>query len=216
MTNFKEIRKLFDIWDNSFGTPEQEILECENHLGAKLPEILRDYYLQFGNNKQINQTQDHLVLPSELEVYEDGFVIIYYENQVVWQASIKFSDFDQDNPNIYLSYDQENWDFEIGNLFNFLTAEAYLQALFALPFNANSHDVGDEKENYIRQNWKESEFKSYLRGTDFFQNSPDEILAVMKSDNQVDIFIAATSQERFHQINQELNIDWNYNSLKDE
>ena len=216
MTDFKEIRKLFDIRDNTFGIPEKEILECENRLGAKLPEVLRDYYLQFGNNEQINQTQDNLVLPSELEVYEDGFVVIYYENQDVWQTAIKFSDLDQGNPNVYLSYDQENWDFEIGDLFNFLTAEAYLQALFALPFSANRTDVGEEKENYIRQNWKQSEFKSYLWGTDFFQNSPNEILALMKSENQVDIFIATRSEERFQQINEKLNIDWDYNSLEDE
>ena len=216
MINFDEIRKLFDIWDNSLGIPNREILECENRLGAKLPKVLKHYYLQFGNNKQINQTQDHLVLPAELEVYEDDFVIIYNENQVVWQAGIKFSNFDQDNPSVYLSYDQEKWDFVIGNLFNFLTAEAYLQALFALPFNANKSDISEEKENYIRQNWKESEFKSYLWGTDFFQNSNDEILAVMKSENRADVFIAAKSGERFHQINEKLGIDWDYNSLEDE
>lgn len=216
MTDFKEIRSLFDVRDNSFGCAVEEIVKCENYLGKKLPEVFKQYYLQLGNNEQINQTQDSLVLPAELEVYEDGFVIIYYENQVVWQAGIKFSDFEQDNPNVYLSYDQENWDFEIGDLFNFLTAEAYLQALFALPFNANRTDAGAEKENYIRQNWKKSNFESYLWGTDFFQNSADEILAVMKSENQVDIFIAAGNEEKFNQINERLNIDWDYNSLEDE
>lgn len=216
MTDFNEIRKLFDIWDNSFGIPEHEILECENRLGAKLPRVLRDFYLQFGNNEQINQTQDYLILPAELEVYEDGFVVFYYENQVVWEAGIKFSDFNQDNPNIYLSYDRENWEFEIGNLFNFLTAETYLQALFALPFNANKSDIGEEREIFVRQNWQTLELKSNLWETDFFQNSPDEILALMKSENQVDIFIAAKNEEKFNQINEELGIDWDYNSLEDE
>lgn len=216
MIDFKEIRKLFDVWDNSFGFSEEEITRRENYLGSRFPEILQQYYLQLGKNEQINQTQDHLVLPSELNVDKDGFVLIYHENQVVWQAGIKFSDFDQDNPNVYLSYDQENWDFEIGNLFNFLTTEAYLQALFALPFSANSCDVGKEKEIYIRQNWKESEFKSYLWGTEFFQNSPDEILALMISKNQVDVFIATKNIEHFTEMNKKLNIDWDYNSLEDE
>ena len=215
MKEFKEIRRLFDVWDNFSGFSEEEIAECENNLGKQFPEVLRQYYLQLGKNAQINQTQDSLVLPSELKA-NDGFVIFYYENQFVWQAGIKFSDFDKDNPNVYLSYDQENWDFEIGSLFNFLTAEAYLQALFALPFSANSCDVGGEKERHIGQNWKKSEIESYLWGTVFFQNSDDELLAVMKNENQIDVFIAARSEERFHQISEKLDIVWDYNSLEDE
>ena len=150
MIDFREIRNLFEIRDNSFGIPEEKITECENRLGSKLPETLRQYYLQLGDNEEVNQTQDSLILPAELEIYDDGFVIIYRENQVVWQAGIKFPDFDQVNPAVYLSYDGKNWNFEIGNLFNFLTTEAYLQALFALPFSANSIDISKETENRIR------------------------------------------------------------------
>jgi hypothetical protein len=216
MLEFKEIKTLFNIQGNSHGFSEEEITECEQYLGKRLPEVLRQYYLQLGKNNEINHTQDNLVLPSELEVYEDGFVIIYKENQVVWEAGVKYSDFEQENPTVFLSYDQENWDFEIGNLYNFLTAESFLQALFAMPFNANSCDIGNEKENFIKQNWKESEFKSYLWETEFFQNSTNEILALMKNKNQVDVFIAANSQERFLEIDKKLDIDWDYNSLEDE
>lgn len=215
MNDFLEIRNLFDVSDNSYGYSESQIVDSENYLGKRLPVILRQYFLQFGKNQEINQTQDNLVLPSELEVYEDGFVVIYSENQVVWQAGIKFSDFYQDNPNVYLSYDQQNWSFEIGDLYNFLIAESFLQALFALPFNANSCDVGSEKESFIRENWKESKFKSYLWGTEFFQNAENEILALMKNENQVDLFIATNSKERFIELNEKLQIDWDYNSLED-
>ena len=45
MTDFNEIRILLDVWDNSFGIPEREILECEHRISAKLPEVLREYYL---------------------------------------------------------------------------------------------------------------------------------------------------------------------------
>jgi hypothetical protein len=216
MERFEEIRKLYDVWDDSFGIAEEIISRRERYLGKKLPEILRQYYLQLGNNKQINQSQDNLVLPTELEIYEDGFAVFYYENQVVWQAGIKSSDFAQDNPSVYLCYDQENWEFEIGNLFNFLTAEAFLQALFALPFNANACDVGIEKEVFVRQNWKASKFKSYLWGTEFFQNDSDEILALMKNKDQSDVFIATNDEKHFVDMNEKLEIDWDYNSLEDE
>jgi len=214
MERFNEIRGLYDIWDDSFGIAEEIISRRERYLGKRLPEILRQYYLQVGNNKQINQTQDNLVLPTELDIYEDGFAIIYYENQVVWEAGIKDSDFEQDNPNVYLSYDQESWEFEIGNLFNFLTAEAFLQALFALPFSSNACNVGTEEELFIHQTWKESSFKSYLWGIEFFQNSSDEILALMKHDNQTDVFIATNTEKHFLEMIEKLKIDWDNNSLK--
>ena len=38
----------------------------------------------------------------------------------------------------------------------------------------------------------------------------------MKNKNQVDVFIAANSQERFLEIDKKLDIDWDYNSLEDE
>jgi len=215
MFEFNEIKTLFSVKESSHGFSEEEMIECEKYLGKRLPEVLRQYYLQLGKNKEINQTQDNLALPNELEFSEDGFVIIYIENQVVWEAGIKFSEFEAENPNVFLSYDQKNWDFEIGNLYNFLTAEAFLQALFALPFNANSCDVGKEKELFIRQNWKESDFKSYLWGTDFFQNSADEIVAIMKSENQIDVFIGANNEAKFLETDKTLNIEWDYNSIKD-
>lgn len=212
---FKEIRNLFGIHDNSFGISEEIIFRRERYLGKRIPEILRQYYLQLGNNKQINQSQDNLVLPTELEIYEDGFSIIYYENQVVWQAGIKVSDFEQDNPTVYFCYDQENWDVEIGNLFNFLTAEAFQQSLFALTFNANANDVGDETEFFVRHHWKKSKIQSYFEDVEYFQNKSNEILALSKNNNQVDVYIATNDEKQFLEMNEKLKIDWHYNSLEE-
>ena len=88
MTIFREIRELFDVWDNSSGISEEEIVECERRLNINLPETLRLYYLQLGANAQINQTQDRLILPSGLSI-DDAFIVFYGENQYVWQAGIK-------------------------------------------------------------------------------------------------------------------------------
>ena len=124
------------------------------------------------------------------------------ENQAVRRAGIKFSDFLEKNPNIYLSYDHENWEFANWNLFDFLTTEVFHQALFGFPFNAHCNDIGDEKEIYVRKNWKQLELKSNLWATEFFQNSPDEILALIKSKNQVDLFIATKSENHFNELDE--------------
>jgi hypothetical protein len=152
MTEFREIREILNIRDDSFGISEKEVSECENRLGTKLPQVLRDHYLQFGNDEQINQAQDYLVLPPEIEVCEDGFVIFYVENQVVWRAGIKFSDFAEDNPYIYLTYDLKTWEFKNWNLYDFLTTEALHQALSGFPFNAIG-ELDYVNEECVRRNW---------------------------------------------------------------
>ena len=121
-----------------------------------------------------------------------------------------------ENPTVYLTYNENSWEFEVGNLYNFLISTSYLQGLFALPFNANSSDVGYKKEIYVRQNWKKSEITSMLWGAEFFQNSFDELLAILKSENQIDIFIATKKKEKFKLLDEKLGIDWDYNSLEEE
>lgn len=37
----------------------------------------------------------------------------------------------------------------------------------------------------------------------------------MKSDEQIDVFIAAKSKEHFLDMSDKLNLDWDYNSLED-
>lgn len=215
MTEFQEIRKLFDVWDNSFGFSQEEIAGCERRLGVKLPETLGQYYLQLGKNEQINQTQDSLVLPSELKIGENGFVVFYNENQSVWQAGFKFTDCSLDNPPVYLTYDGKTWEKESPQTSAFLISIAHLQAIFAFPYNANCAGIKSEKETVVRRNWKKADSAVSIWGIEFFQNDMQELLALMKSENQFDVFIAAKTEERFKDLNKKLGIDWDYNSLED-
>jgi len=216
MVEFQEIRQLFDTYDDSFGFSEEEIINCEKDLGQRLPEVLRQYYLQLGNNEQINQTQDSLVLPKDLKLDAANFVTFYYENQSVWKAGIKLSDFSLEDPPVYILFENPDWKLENEKLSDFLTAIAFLQSLFALDFTANCIDIGKDKENFIHQNWKKLKIKTSLWGIFFFQNSPDEVIALMINGNQTDLFISAKTEEQFVEINNQFNIDWDYNSLEDE
>ena len=64
MNYIKEIQQLFNLKDlNSFGFPEDQILQVERKFKVRFPRGLRDYYLTLGRNDAINQTHNRLLNP---------------------------------------------------------------------------------------------------------------------------------------------------------
>jgi len=118
MTEFKEIRQLFDInVDNGFS--EEEIFACKN-VSEHIPKVLFDYYFQLGKIKKLNQTQDRLLEPKKLRFSKNlDFLIFYIENQwtCVWGINIK--DLSIDNPPVYMSYEENEWSKETNLLTDF-------------------------------------------------------------------------------------------------
>ncbi|WP_273209011.1 hypothetical protein [Runella zeae] len=212
--DFKKIRELYDIWDNSFGVSDNEIALCETRLSIKLPRLLKEYYLQFGNHKKLNQTQDKPIAPQNLYFKQGEKLIFYIENQgnVIW--GIDRHDLYLENPPVFISFEEGSWTLE-DNLDKFLTSMAYLQSIFAFPFNANAIDISYETEKTVRSTWKKSDTSIKIWNAEFFQNSYNEVLAFLKSDTQIDLFVAAKTQIGLKNINAELNLDWDYNSIDD-
>ena len=215
MKDFQEIRKLFGIDGDAHGVGEAEIELGERALGRRLPETLRRYHLQLGRHEKLNQTQDSLISPAQLEADAGGFVVFYCENQSVWSAALNLADFALDDPTVYLFYNQAEPPYEIGGPSNFLTAEAFLQALFALPFAANRSGVDPATAALVKRRWRPAAAISYLWGTTFYRNADDEMLALITGEEQTDLYIAARDERRFRAIIETLGIDWDYNTLAD-
>lgn len=209
---FEKIRELYDIFDNSFGLSEHEILDCEIRLSITLPSILKEYYLQLGNNSQLNQTQYFLLLPNKIYFDKGDHLIFYSENQgnAIW--GIKREELNFENPQVYITYDNDNWTSE-GKLLDFLNAMAYLQSIFAFQFNANAMGISKDIENIVRDNWEKIALKIELWGVEFFQNTMGEVIALINSDNQTDLFVATKVIIDFEKINKRLKVNWDYNSL---
>jgi len=209
---FEKIRELYDISDNSFGLSEHEILNCEIRLSITLPSILKEYYLQLGNNSQLNQTQYFLLLPNKIYFDKGDHLIFYSENQgnAIW--GIKREELNFENPQVYITYNNDNWTSE-GKLLDFLAAMAYLQSIFAFQFNANAVDISKDIENIVRDNWERVALKIELWSVEFFQNTMGEVIALINSDNQTDLFVATKTIIDFEKINKRLKVNWDYNSL---
>lgn len=209
---FEKTRELYDISDNSFGLSEHEILNCEIRLSITLPSILKEYYLQLGNNSQLNQTQYFLLLPNKIYFDKGDHLIFYSENQgnAIW--GIKREELNFENPQVYITYNNDNWTSE-GKLLDFLAAMAYLQSIFAFQFNANAVDISKDLENIVRDNWERVALKIELWSVEFFQNTMGEVIALINSDNQTDLFVATKTIIDFEKINKRLKVNWDYNSL---
>ncbi len=228
MTNFQEIRKLYDIYDDSFGISEAEIITCENRIGKRLPKVLRDYYLQFGNNNQINQTQDCLMLPAKIQIKKDKYLSFYQENQGNWEATIALSDFNLDNPPVYYDFDEVE---KIESVLSFLYGMALLQTIFAFPFNAHALDIGQETEIFVKANWGLiTNFKTPSFKLEFFQNSTLEVITLMDESSQSltlevinlteisgkHIVIASKDRRNFKEIEEKFDLIWEWNTLENE
>jgi hypothetical protein len=63
--------------------------------------------------------------------------------------------------------------------------------------------------------WKKSHHSLKTWNVDFYQNNLNEVLAVMKNEEQIDLFIATKTEESFKEINNKLNIEWDYSYEED-
>lgn len=212
--DFLPIRQLFEVYDNAYGYTEEELTVQESRLDIKLPAALRAYYAGLGKHKEMNQTQDRLILPEELHVDRNGRMVFYAENQFVAAWCVLLTDMELDNPPVYVSYDDEHWQEEGTTVGEFLISMAYLQAIFAFRFAANIAGATADTIALVEQHWKKVEGTVSIWQVAFYQNTKDEILALMQSPGQTDLFIAAKSAEKLIEMDALLKVDWDYHSME--
>jgi len=202
MTEFKEIKQLFDITENN-GFSEDEILEFKNIYG-NIPKVLSDYYLQLGKIKKLNNTQDQIIEPKNLKLSKNkDFLIFYVENQWACVWGISKNDLNIDNPPVYMSYEEQEWIKETNSLTDFFKAMANLQAVFALPFNSEEFSfINNEELKIIENNFKKRDFSfSQWIGIYFYGNFENDVIAVQKNSDYYDLIYASNNEQQFTKMN---------------
>lgn len=203
MTDFSIIKQLFGITEpNGFVENEMQVVK---DIFGDLPKVFIDYYAELGKIESLNHTQDSLIIPERFQYYKQNeYLIFYTENQHACVWGIHKDDLSIPNPQVYMSYDQEEWSLETKTLTEFFTAMAFLQAGFALEFPGNTfYEIEQQDLDFIVKNYSDKtvSFQQWLEGIKFYGNHHDEIIIITGGSQ---MFYAANSKEHFTEMDEVL------------
>ncbi|HEU5118345.1 MAG TPA: hypothetical protein VFT74_17135 [Isosphaeraceae bacterium] len=115
------------------GEPEASLANAEEHLGVRLPQVLRDYHLLSGRFDRFNRSHNRLLRPDEWFL-DGGKLVFLEENQgvVYWGVDATLSPGEYSpvyqGPNI--QGQPTEWYLEHENLSEFLLVHLHLQAVW--------------------------------------------------------------------------------------
>ena len=194
---FTQIRTLFGIEDDCGFTE----VEMQPFFGVveQMPQLLYDYYITFGKHQALNQTQDCLVTPkSNLALFNHpDYFVFYAENQNCCLWAIAKEDLGEENPKVYVSYNQKEWQVECETLSEFLLAMAHLQAVFALPYTYEGFKfITSEDLDAIKTHFPKKPFaiRHWLQGAEFYGGAADSIVVL---DGGKQLVYASSSKSSF-------------------
>ncbi|KQB40007.1 hypothetical protein [Flavobacterium aquidurense] len=221
---YQKIKRLYNLSESeNFGFSEAEILELERRLDTTLPVKLKEYYLELGKEENLNYSFNQLLkLNNEVGFSDDGYLVIYEENQAVAFWGIKKEDLILDNPSVYGNYDtieKSDWEIETRTTEQFFLFMAVFNGtLGGLKYNGNYFGTVDSDiVKFVEQNWTlvpEISRDNQKVYTDDY----NEIISLSfdKTNTCTAVFIGTSHQDRFDSILENLDIDWSYLSYDDE
>ena len=202
MTDFSIIKKLFGI-EKDEGFSEECVKEAEKRVG-KLPEVLKDYYIELGKVSNLNNSQDRLFSPDEIEDIGD-YIEFYRENQYVCRWCIAKKDMGMENPPVYITEDGQNFEEDSSSLLDFLCTMAYLQGIWGLDYGCEEIlDIEEDGADLIRKKYKKKAVKSLNKwmNVEFFGNHDDEVIALIKNDDYYNLCYSANIEEHFEEMDE--------------
>ena len=232
-TIVKNIKNIFHLASKDCkGFSEEQFLEAEKRLAVKFPQVFREYYLQLGATKSVNQSYNSLATPQQL-YFAGDYLCFCEENQGVAVWAIRKEDLNNPNPPIWGNYGTEtnpDWIQETDTLSDFwLYIAIYNGTLGGLPYNANAmggwdmegFEVPEQVISYIEKQYTELTFLNW-KGQRTFTNADFEIvitLAIHRDPNRATaIFIGSAQQELFDILldaMENFGLEWGYTSYDD-
>lgn len=221
MIRYREIAQLlYPPFKPDDGLSLEEIERSEKEIKFRLPKTLRDFYMLAGNHEQINYSFNRLIGVEYLEI-KDSKMVFYQENQSVCDWAIDQNDFHLNDPPVWqgqwINYpDEIEWYMEASRLSVFLTSMLCWQSVMGgLPFVGNTDNVDESTVRAI-----EDSFELINFGKDFPEIrayiSQGKIICLSASEKeQIMLDAGASDEEKFLEIEELLQIEWNYCSLDD-
>jgi len=208
---YKNIRELFQL-DKPVGLSEEHIDKIRQQFKG-LPKALENYYRLCGGCKDMNSAQDFLLAPEKKYGYTSiekfvypGYCSFYIENQCVYICGIKQSDIHQEDPEVYMTYDNgKTWEPINDTVSQFLISHAYMNAVFSMEYM--TEDFYQITSNQIKQlsehfSLVENAKSNSNNGMQFFQPYDDTVIMVTYSNDDLGELCYSSRDERhFDEIN---------------
>lgn len=201
---FEKIRILSRVEDDNLGCSDEQIKSVEIKLGIDFPNGLRNYYREFGNHKRKISLYNDMINLNELDVDKEGFLTFYRGSQdgVRWGIT-------KDKKGSKLVYHRlDKWIKDNNQIEKTILGIGLRNALTSLPFFAFRWNIEETEEKKVHANFKRVEAGFNLWNSNFFQNQPNEIVGLTKSEGQINLSIAANNKKDFNRIKSIFKDDW--------
>ena len=205
MEQFKEIEALFSIV-NPKGYEPKLVEQAKKTLGG-MPQMLEQFYLQYGRSDELQHLQDELILPdrhSKLLAWD--YLVFFNENQGVCQAGIDKQDLQQPDPPVYTTEDGHTWVKAADRVSEFLIAMYGYQASICLPHNPEEFFwITPEEKQVIETRFpKRPQFIAHWIAHKITLYGGDDCgriaLMEMEGDNSIQMNFAANNQKTYEQM----------------
>ncbi len=215
------------------GFSEEQLLEAEKRLAVKFPLVFREYYLQLGATKSVNQSYNSLATPQQL-YFAGDYLCFCEENQGVVMWAIRKEDLNNPNPPVWGNYGSEtdpDWVLETQTLSDFwLYIAIYNGVMGGLRYNANAmggwkmedFEVPTGAVAHIEKQYTELTSLSW-EGQRTFTDTDFQIvitLAIHQDSNRATaIFTGSTQQKLFDTLldaMENFGLEWGYTSYDDD
>jgi hypothetical protein len=185
--------------------PEQDILAAEHRLGFRLPELLRQLYLEFGKHRQVMDGMNHLLPPHQLLI-RGTYLVFCEEHQRAYFWGVHLADLMVEDPAVYQgSVDNENWYLESNHLSCFIANTMCWQAVNALPTGGQAHLAAGDLDRIasgLNRACKSADPTAEARVRGYFGPR----LALCYFPRSGDVMAAAQSEARLQEFERQFNI----------
>ncbi|QIM15198.1 hypothetical protein G7067_00265 [Leucobacter insecticola] len=132
-------------------------LESWREKFGDIPEALLVYYSTFGTHRELNETQDALILPDSIpfgyhkmkDVPDTDHLVFYVENQWALGWGIAPDQTSEVDPIVEISEDAQAWSSTGETVSEFLLAQAYMQRVMS--FEYTTEEFWDISEDFLSQ-----------------------------------------------------------------
>lgn len=201
------------------GVSVKEIEMAEKSFGFRLPKILREFYLLAGNRKAINASHNRLLSVEYLEI-EDNKLIFYQENQAAFCWAVDLSDIEKDDPPVWVGQsvagrDALEWHFDSEHLSYFLLMMLCWQSVMGgLAFTGLADKIEESAVQKVKDNFALLDEGKYNTVFQAFI-AKGKILCLAASQKGTDFYAGASDEQNFREIEDLLQIKWDYCYLDD-